>query len=215
MTPVWDLPTRLFHWAVVFIVALAWWSAEEERYSIHEWAGYSLLTLLLTRIVWGFIGSRHSRFSDFLAGPSSIVAFLKGAAPNSPGHNPLGGWSVVALLGLLLLQAVSGLFNTDDVFFNGPLYYAAEGGFRDAMGQVHDIAFNVLLGLVGLHLVVVFYHQWVKRDGMIRAMITGSAPGRVGQGPVTASWKALLILVVVAGLIWWGLEQAPQPQPLW
>ncbi len=215
MQSVWDIPTRLFHWALVVIVALAWWSAEEEKYSVHEWTGYTLLALLLTRIVWGFVGSKHSRFSDFVAGPSRILAYLKGTAPESPGHNPLGGWSVITLLSLLLLQAVSGLFNTDDVFFNGPLYYAAEGEFRDAMGQVHDIAFNVLLGLVGVHVAVVCYHQWVKRDGMIRAMIAGSAPGRTGQGPLVASWKALVILLIVAGLIWLGLEQAPQPQPLW
>ena len=89
-------------------------------------------------IVWGLVGSTHSRFSDFLVGPRKIIAYLRGENSGSVGHNPLGGWSVVALLSLLLLQAVSGLFNSDDVFFSGPLYYAASGEFRDTMGVVHE-----------------------------------------------------------------------------
>ena len=215
MHPVWDLPTRLFHWSLPMLVGLAWWSAEYERYDIHEWTGLTLIVLLVSRILWGFVGSRHSRFSDFVTGPRAIVGYLTGEGSPTPGHNPLGALSVLALTGLLLLQAVSGLFNSDDIFFNGPLYYAADSDFRDSMGTVHDIAFDVLLGLVGLHVAVVAYHQWIRRDGMIKAMIAGSAEGKQGGAAPVAAWKALLIAVVVAGLLWWGLEQAPQPQPLW
>jgi cytochrome b len=213
--PLWDIPTRVFHWMLVAAVALAWWSAEQERYDIHEWTGYTLLVLVVSRIVWGFVGSVHSRFTDFVAGPGSILAYLRGQGSPTPGHNPLGGWSVLALLTLLLLQAVSGLFNSDDVLFSGPLYYAASGELRDAMGQVHDIAFNILLGLVALHVLVVLYHQLIRRDGMIRAMLVGSAPGRVGEAAPVAVWKALLLVALLALLLWLGLEQAPQPQPLW
>ena len=215
MHPVWDVPTRLFHWFLPLLVGLAWWSAEYERYDIHEWTGLTLIVLLVSRILWGFVGSRHSRFSDFVTGPRAIIGYLRGEGSSTPGHNPLGALSVLALIGLLLLQAVSGLFDSDDIFFNGPLYYAADSDFRDSMGTVHDIAFDVLLGLVGLHVAVVAYHQWVRRDGMIKAMIAGSAKGKQGAAAPVAAWKALLIALVVAGLLWWGLEQAPQPQPLW
>ncbi|RLQ21523.1 hydrogenase [Seongchinamella sediminis] len=215
MHPVWDLPTRVFHWLLVLCVVLAWWSAEFERYDWHEWVGYALIVLVVTRLVWGLVGSVHARFSDFIAGPKRIAAYLRGEGSPTPGHNPLGGWSVVALLALLLLQAVSGLFNSDDVLFSGPLYYAADSGFRDLMGSIHDLAFNVLLGLVALHVLVVCYHQFRKRDGMITAMIRGAAAGRQGRAAPVAAWKALLLALLVAGLLWLGLEQAPQPQPLW
>ena len=213
--PLWDIPTRVFHWTLVAAVALAWWSAEQERYDIHEWTGYTVLVLVVSRIVWGFVGSVHSRFTDFVAGPGRVRAYLQGQGSPTPGHNPLGGWSVLALLTLLLLQAVSGLFNSDDILFSGPLYYAASGELRDTMGQVHDVAFNILLGLVALHVLVVLYHQLILRDGMIRAMLVGTAPGRTGEAAPVAIWKALLLAALLALLLWLGLEQAPQPKPLW
>ena len=130
---VWDLPVRVFHWSLVVLIPLAWWTGEEGKFDWHSWVGYSLLVLVVTRIIWGVVGSRHARFTDFLRGPGAIRGYLKGEPAATPGHNPLGGWAVVALLSVLLLQAVSGLFNSDDVLYNGPLYYAASTGFRDTM----------------------------------------------------------------------------------
>ena len=207
----WDLPTRVFHWTVVFGVCLAWWSAENEHYDIHEWTGYALLVLLVSRIAWGFLGSVHSRFSDFLAGPKTIIAYLRDGVSPTPGHNPLGGWSVVALLTLLLLQAISGLFNSDDILFSGPLYYAAEAQVRDYMGLIHDWAFDILLALVALHIVSVCYYQFGKKQTLIQPMLFGRAQGREGASAPAATWKALVIVLLLAGLLWLGLEQAPQP----
>ena len=211
----WDLPTRLFHWSVVACVALAWWSAETDNYDIHQWCGYTVIVLVVSRILWGFVGSRHSRFSDFLVGPARVLAYLRGEGGGSAGHNPLGGWSVVALLLLLLLQAVSGLFNADDVLFSGPLYYAADAGFRDAMGEVHEIAFNLLLALVVLHVAAVLYHQLVRGEKLLQAMLRGRAANREGLYPSAPWWLALVIAVLVAAALWWGLGQAPQPQVMW
>jgi cytochrome b len=212
--PLWDLPTRVFHWSIVCCLPLAWWSAETDNYDAHEWIGYTVITLVLFRVVWGFLGSGHSRFRDFVVGPRKVVAYLKGSFPGSAGHNPLGGWSVLALLSLLLLQAVSGLFNSDDVLFSGPLYYAASVDLRDAMGVVHELAFDLLLGLVALHIMAVLYHQLIKRERLIGAMIRGRAEGRDGTLPQVHWWKALLTLALVALALWWGLEQAPQPAPI-
>ena len=211
----WDLPTRVFHWALVLCIGLAWWSGEEGRNDVHEWTGYPLLVLVVSRIAWGFVGSRHSRFSDFVHGPRTTIAYLRGARSPTPGHNPLGAWSVLALLLLMLVQAVSGLFNSDDILFSGPLYYAASTPLRDTMGVVHELAFEALLVLIALHVLVVSYHQWVKKEGLIRAMLVGKAAQKTGLSAPVATWKALLILILVAAAVWLGLEQAPQPQPLW
>jgi cytochrome b len=211
----WDLPTRVFHWALVLCMALAWWSGEEGRNDVHEWTGYTLIVLVVSRIVWGFVGSRHSRFSDFVRGPGATLAYLRGEGSPTPGHNPLGAWSVLALLLLILLQAISGLFNSDDILFSGPLYYAASTSLRDTMGVIHQWTFDALLVLIALHVLVASYHQWVKKDGLIRAMLTGRTAHKAGLAAPVATWKALVIVALVAGALWLGLEQAPQPQPLW
>jgi len=209
--PLWDIPTRAFHWLLVCLLPLSWWSAEMEYYELHEWSGYTVIVVVVSRIVWGFIGSRHARFADFLVGPAAVWSYLRRQGAASAGHNPLGGWSVLLLLLLLLLQAGSGLFNSDDVLFSGPLYYAASTGFRDAMGVVHDVAFNALLALVSLHILAVLYHQLRLREKLLQAMLRGSAAGREGrEAPVPWRW-AVLIVALVALALWWGLGQAPRP----
>lgn len=212
--PLWDIPTRLFHWLIVCCVPLAWWSAEEERYDLHQWIGYTVLVLTVSRVVWGFVGSRHSRFADFLVGPGRVIAYLRGHGAISVGHNPVGGWSVVLLLALLLAQSISGLFNTDDVLFSGPLYYGASSGFRDAMGVVHEAAFNSLIALVCLHILAVLYHQFRGEEKLLQAMVRGSAQGREGIAPPARWWRAAGIVVVIAVVLWWGLKLAPGPTVL-
>lgn len=212
--PLWDIPTRLFHWLIVICLPLAWWSAETENYRLHQWLGYSVIVLVLSRICWGFFGSPHSRFKDFVVGPGRVLAYLRGEGAASAGHNPLGGWSVLALLSLLLLQAVSGLFNSDDVFYSGPLHYGASVAFRDAMGRVHDLAFNILLVLVALHILAVVYHQHWRKEPLVRAMLRGRATGREGRAAPASPWWALFIVVLVALGLWAVLELAPQPPPM-
>ena len=213
--PLWDIPTRVFHWLIVCCLPIAWWSAEEERFDVHQWTGYTVLVLVSSRIVWGFIGSRHSRFTDFVVGPARVRAYLRGQGSSSAGHNPLGGWSVLLLLSLLLAQAISGLFNSDDVLFSGPLYYWADSGFRDAMGVVHDVAFNGLLALVCLHVVAVLYHQLKLKEKLLQAMLRGSAIGRVGTEAAAPWWRAVIIALLVGLALWWGLARAPQPSLSW
>jgi cytochrome b len=212
---VWDIPTRAFHWLIVGLVPLSWWSAEQGYYNIHEWAGYTVLVLVATRLAWGCLGSRHSRFRDFLVGPAAVLAYLRGHGARSVGHNPLGGWSVVVLLALLLAQATSGLFNSDDVLFSGPLYYWAGSDLRAVMGVTHEFAFNALLAFVGLHIAVVLYHQLQRKENLLQAMLRGSAAGREGREAPVAWWRAVVIAGVIALALWWGLEQAPKPSLLY
>jgi cytochrome b len=213
--PLWDLPTRIFHWLIVCLLPLAWWSAHEGYYEVHQWTGYTVLVLVTTRIVWGFLGSRHSRFRDFLVGPTAVLSYLRRSVSGSAGHNPLGGWSVVVLLALLLAQAISGLFNSDDVLFSGPLYYWAGSELRAIMGGTHELAFNALLAFVGLHIAAVVYHQWQLHEPLLQAMLRGSATGREGREAPVGWWWALLIAGVIGLLLWWGLAQAPRPTLLY
>jgi cytochrome b len=211
--PLWDLPTRIFHWLLVCLIPAAWLSAEFQASQIHELVGRSVLVLVLFRVMWGIVGSRHSRFIDFLVGPRRLLAYIKGRAPAGIGHNPLGGWSVVVLLVLLFVQAFSGLFNSDDIFFSGPLYYTVEKATRDLMGATHDWAFNLLLGFIALHIGAVLYHQFKHKKKMIQAMWRGRAPGREGKSRTRSSLLALVVLAVFAALLWFGLSLAPGPPP--
>jgi cytochrome b len=210
----WDLPTRICHWLLVVCVPGAWLAAEMDWLEVHEWLGYTVLVLVVSRIIWGFVGSRHSRFSDFLVGPGAVLAYLRGESAASAGHNPLGSWSVLLLLLLLLTQAVSGLFNSDDVFFTGPLYYAISSSMRDTMGLVHEVAFNLLLGLVALHIAAVIYHQRWRREPLVQAMVRGSAAGREGRAAAVSSWRAVLVVGGVALALWAVLAAAPAPPPM-
>lgn len=210
----WDLPTRVCHWLLVVCLPAAWLSAEMDWLEVHEWLGYSVLVLVVSRIIWGFAGSLHSRFSDFVVGPGAVLAYLRGEGAASAGHNPLGSWSVLLLLCLLLLQAVSGLFNSDDVFFTGPLYYAASGDVRDTMGLVHEVAFNLLLGLVVLHIAAVIYHQRWRSEPLVQAMLRGRADGREGRAVPVSSWWAVLVVALVSLALWALLAAAPEPPPM-
>ena len=209
--PLWDIPTRVFHWSVVCLLPLAWWSADQQRFEVHQWAGYTLLVLVLSRFVWGIVGSRHSRFTDFLVGPAEAKRYIQGGGARSQGHNPLGRWSVMLLLTLLLAQAVSGLFNSDDILFSGPLYYWANSDVQSAMGVVHEVVFNALLALVGLHVCAVCFYQLHRREKLIQAMITGSAPGKEGLAPAVSKWRLVPILILVSAGLWLLIAQAPAP----
>ena len=122
---------------------------------------------------------------------------------------------MLSLLGLLLIQATSGLFNSDDLMFDGPFHYWASVEFRDAMGVVHEFTFYLLLGFIALHLLAVAYYQWLKKVPLIQVMIRGVAPGRVGEQAPAPVWLAILVIVLLAGLLWGATSLAPQPQMLW
>lgn len=212
--PVWDLPTRLFHWSLVATFATAWASFELGAIEVHFYAGYSLLTLVLFRLCWGFIGSRHSRFGDFLRGPRTLRRYLKEGVSPTPGHNPLGGLAVIALLSLLLVQGVSGLFNADDEGSEAPYFHLLSESSANLVGEVHETAFDLLLIVVGLHLAAIAFYTLVKRQGVIRAMLAGTAPDRKGEGPPVDNRRAFVAILLCAGLIAAVVALAPQPETI-
>lgn len=210
--PVWDIPTRLFHWLLAMGFAAAWLTYKTNKMELHSWIGYGLLTLLLFRLVWGVIGSPHSRFGDFVHGPGTVLSYIKGDLSPTPGHNPLGGWSVVVLLTLLVIQAVTGLFNGDDILFDGPFRAAVDSSLADSLGALHGKLFYVIVGLVCLHVVAVCWHQWAKKEQILHAMISGHKKNISGKNKPAPLWRAIVALLVCAGLIWWVISLAPEPE---
>ncbi len=208
---VWDLPTRLFHWTLVVLMIIQWWSAENsDTMDWHLRGGYVVLTLVLFRLIWGFMGSDTARFSDFLRGPGAALAYVKalvrGETPLYLGHNPIGGWSIVALLTLLLIQAGTGLFANDDILIEGPLYGWVSKSASDWLTTVHKLNFNLLLLVIAVHISAVLFYLLVKHENLIHPMLSGRkhlSPERAGRAPrLVNPWLGLAGLLVASVATW-------------
>ncbi|MDO9597369.1 MAG: cytochrome b/b6 domain-containing protein [Azoarcus sp.] len=171
---VWDLPTRLFHWLLAAGVAVSFVTAQIGGNLIewHSRAGLFVLGLVIFRLVWGVIGSPTARFANFVRGPGAILAYLRGRW-HGVGHNPLGALSVIGLLALVGAQAVTGLFTDDDIAFRGPLADLVSQEWSDTALGIHVLLQNILLGLVVLHLVAIVFYLRIKRENLVRPMVTG------------------------------------------
>ncbi|WP_443748594.1 cytochrome b/b6 domain-containing protein [Asticcacaulis solisilvae] len=199
---VWDIPVRLFHWSLAGLIAFAWWSAETHHLDWHKIAGSLIAGLLVFRLWWGVFGGSTARFADFVRGPGAILDYLRGKAKGlSAGHNPLGALSVLALLLAALTVVVSGLFTVDtDGIESGPLSNLVDFDQGRIAAEIHGYGFNVLEVLVVLHLVAIAWYAFVKRDGLIGAMLHGK---RTARGEMAAMKPARLWALVV-GLILGG-----------
>lgn len=199
---VWDIPTRLFHWILVGLVIFSFITGKigvtAMRY--HEWSGFAILVLVGFRIVWGFIGGRRSRFSNFLKGPAAVIRYasslLRKDSKAHIGHNPLGGWSIIAMLISLLIQVGTGLFANDDILTEGPLYALVSKQTSDWLTGVHHLNQKVLLVLVLIHIAAVFFYLIAKRENLIKPMITGSKVWH--QNIESARGNPALAILVVA-----------------
>ncbi len=216
-TPValWDLPVRVVHWGFVICIGLLWWSGEEGNLDLHKTVGYTMLGLVVFRVLWGLVGSSTARFSRFVKGPGAILAYLRGGdGQPSVGHNPLGALSVLLLLGLLGLQVYLGLIAVDvDGIESGPLSYLVAYETSDAARGWHHLLFNVILAAAALHVAAILFYVAVKRDNLIGPMVTGkkryaaavSAPARA---PIT---RAVVLAAVSWAFAWWVSKGIPIP----
>lgn len=206
--PVWDIPVRLFHWTLVLLVAFSWLAAEMEWMAWHMYSGYAVLTLVLFRILWGFVGSTHARFSDFIYGPRALIGYIKTlpsrTAAKFAGHNPLGGISVVLILLCVLAQAGTGLFANDDIINEGPLFKHVSKELSDWLTTIHKYNFNVLLTLIGVHVAAVLYYLIYKSENLIKPMFTGRKhlPAGTAQAPMCSPVLAVVALAVCAAGVW-------------
>jgi cytochrome b len=208
---VWDFPTRLFHWTIVLLVFVSWFSADRGLMTIHLWSGLSLLALLLFRVAWGVVGSTTARFSDFLHPPRRIAGYLKGLSRGErllhAGHNPAGGVMVAAMIAVLLAQAATGLFSNDGLRFNGPLAIWISGDISDQLTRIHGTIFNIILLLVWIHVVAIGFYAFVRGDNLVGPMLSGKKPrSHVPAGlniVFTRTYIALLLLALTAGMVAW------------
>lgn len=205
---VWDLPIRLFHWTLVILFAFSWWSAEQREMEWHQWSGHAVLALLAFRILWGFIGSSTARFSSFIRSPSAVLRYVRSKDPApSVGHNPLGGYSAVALLMILLAQVASGLFAVDvDGIESGPLSFLISFDAGRSAAFVHEVSFNLLLALIVVHLLAIAYYTVIARQPLIRRMLTGtddSQPEGTPSMKPASPLRLMLALTAAALFTWW------------
>lgn len=218
----WDFPVRLFHWALVIAIVTAWWSNQQVMIDIHAIAGYSVLALVLFRIVWGFVGSSNARFADFLTGPRHVIGYLgklpKGSTSELTytGHNPAGGWMVLVMILLVGVQAVTGLFASEDtfLFFDGPLVTYVSSDFASTMNWIHHTNINLIYGAVGLHVFAALFYLVVKRENLIRAIVIGTRrvpaelAGRFANIRFASPVLGIAILIVCALVVWGGVTLA-------
>ena len=206
---IWDLPTRLFHWLLALSVGGLLLSGQLGGHWLqwHFRFGYSALTLLLFRLVWGFVGSHWSRFATFVRAPRAVYAYAttRQLTLSSPGHNPLGGYSVLAMLGICLLQALTGLASDDDVLNAGPLARHLDSHWVQLATHFHTTLGKLtLIALVVLHLTAI---AWYRHRGknLVSAMLSGDGPAAAGSVPARddrhSRRTALLLLAACAALV--------------
>jgi len=202
---VWDWPVRAFHWLLVVCVAGAWAThyAGLEWFDWHRRLGYTTLVLVAFRIVWGFLGTRHSRFGSFLRGPRAVAGYvrsLKTGAATTPGHNPLGALSVLAFLVVLLVQAATGLFANDEIANAGPFFGWVDTETSNRLTSIHHFNANILLALIALHLLAVAYYDAMRKAGLTRALLTGRKPGVDGIDGSRGVLALVIVLLLCAAL---------------
>jgi cytochrome b len=219
---VWDLPLRLFHWLLVLCTCASYATAKAgfNWTKYHFWIGYVTLGLVAFRIIWGFVGPRHARFSNFIAGPSRLVAYMrtlfKRDSPPTMGHNPLGGLVVILMLLMLGAQATTGLFLIDNTeVWTAPYYPAVSGETSSAMGRFHHLNFDVLLWVISLHVLAIIYYKVFKRQSLVLPMITGRKSAQLvpAQQAIENSQllKALVVAALCAAAVYWLITSAPPP----
>jgi len=202
---VWDVPTRLVHWLIVLLVAASWWTGDTGRMDYHRYSGYLLLGLVSFRIYWGFAGGSTARFRQFVRGPRTIWRYLRGRWETRPGHNPLGAFSVLILLALLITQISLGLFAVDvDGIESGPLSAHVSFATGRLCAQLHHQAFDLLLSLIVVHIVAVLFYLIAKRQNLIAAMFHGRReyPQELPAVKGASNVRLVIGVVVAAALAW-------------
>jgi cytochrome b len=197
---VWDAPTRLFHWLVAVLVAAAYATWRLNLMVWHGRVGDVLLALLLFRLLWGFFGSETARFSRFLTSPWTAVQHMRYALLREPdhqvGHNPAGGWVVALLLALLLAETLTGLYVANDIADEGPLTEIVPAWAANAISAAHAILWDVLFGLIVLHVLAIAAYAAVKGQNLLLPMITGTKvlPASVPTPRMSSYARATLLL---------------------
>lgn len=216
---VWDFPTRLFHWLLAVSIAGAWFTGETGGNWLiwHGRLGLFIIGLVAFRLAWGFLGSTYARFAAFFPTPAKLKAYLSGKW-HGLGHNPLGALSVFGLLALVALQAATGLLAyNDDIAYEGFLYALVQGGTSDLATRFHHQIFDLLMILAGLHVAAIAFYARIKKDNLLKPMITGDKPAGSGESARGGGLAPFIVALVLALAAAWGASGAwiskPAPAP--
>jgi cytochrome b len=212
---VWDVPTRLFHWAVVVLVCSSWVTQHEGWMDQHVLCGYSMATLLLFRLIWGVIGSDTARFARFLKSPVAAVQHLvrlyQGEPDHEIGHNAAGGWMVLGMLGLLCVQVGTGLCANDEVSVEGPLAHVVGPRNSDWLSHIHAVNSRLIEAAIVLHLLAILTYRVLRGHRLVGPMVTGNKrlPDTLPVPRMASPAKAVGALCAAAGLVafmvfWFG-----------
>jgi cytochrome b len=203
---VWDAPIRLVHWAMVLLIPLSWWTATQSEMDRHRLCGYVWLGLLLFRLLWGLFGSETARFAGFVRGPRAVYVYARGRAAGGIGHNPLGGWSVIAMLAAIAAQIGLGLFAVDeDGLESGPLSYLVSFDTGRRAAGLHSLNFWLILFLVALHIGAILFYRIARGKNLVAAMIHGRARVGIAADPpkMAPLWRAAAAAAVAGLAAWW------------
>ncbi|KGJ91992.1 cytochrome b/b6 domain-containing protein [Colwellia psychrerythraea] len=215
---IWDLPLRIFHWGFALTILAAWYTAEQgaDLVEIHMKLGFVALGLIAFRVLWGVIGPKHARFSQFIPSPSKLIAYLRPSKTNksTAGHNPLGALMVILMILLISTQAISGLFINDDVFSSGPYYGSISNDLEKVMKFLHHNVFDFMIAAIVLHIAAITFYWRVKKENLVLPMITGKkTAAHVKASDAIPHSKIILGCVVavccVAFVYWLVVINAP------
>jgi len=210
---IWDLPLRIFHWALVATIFGAWYTSDQDNglIDLHLTFGYVALGLITFRVLWGFLGTKHSQFKNFIPSPNKLINYIKpedkSQKIHSAGHNPMGSLMVVFMLTIILLQAVSGLVMDDDIFTTGPYNGVLDDNIEAVLVFIHTNSFNFILGAIAMHLLAIIFYKLVKKESLVLPMITGKkSANTVSEQDAIKHSKIVLAIIValcVAAFVYW------------
>lgn len=216
---VWDIPTRLFHWLLVLAIVAQWATAElgDDFMEWHFYIGYFTLGLIVFRLFWGIVGSRYARFSDFIKSPTTIWRFTTSLFKKTPsnyiGHNPLGGLIVPLVLVLIAMQAITGLFATDDVLYSGPYLSTVSNEWQETLDWLHHKTFDAITLVIVIHLLALIWHKVFLKHNLVAAMFHGKKIARERNAITSSKLGLALVLIVVIGVgIYLLVTLAPPPE---
>jgi cytochrome b len=207
---VWDLPTRVVHWLLAALIAFSWWSVKNHHTDWHIWSGIAILTLLIFRLLWGFVGSSTARWATFVRGPRSVGNYLRGQW-TGVGHTPLGALSVMAMFLAVAVQVGLGLISQDeDGIYFGPLNSLVSSDTADKARDIHELWFNVILALILLHVAAILFYR-LRGKKLTGPLITGRAEPQPGSAPMRPAkwWVAVVCIVIAFGIARWVVAGAP------
>lgn len=197
---VWDSFIRLYHWVMVALVGALWWSGENGEMTLHLNFAIALAALLIVRIGWGFFGSQNTRFSYFVRSPAAIPGHLSALFSRryqtGNTHSAAGGWAVIALLVILILQIATGLFSSDGILFSGPLSQYVSSDLVELATDWHKTQFDVVLALIGLHIAAIIIYRLFGVP-LLGAMLSGYRNSKAQQPALKSGWQAMLLSVAV------------------